>query len=204
MRRTAGIIIPVYQEQGIARLTHKHEHGSEVVYSERSLHYEQYLSLQHNCRRSPMIAQDLRDDHLNDPSMATWLASPLRLNNVGVQRIQHLRRNQSRPPIAISHLSRQAPTSHRLHMSHTLRQQPQQPGSKSRTTSNPKDSEPVEVPKVSFRDLGATRTVKIVIIVAICIAGTAETVTYSLWIWRYFYPPKEKANSEVAEYVEGK
>lgn len=133
--------------------------------------------------------------------MATGLVSPLRLHNIGVQHIQCLRRNQSRLSIANPRATRQAPISHNNHTSHTVRQQPQQFGSKSRPISQQKGSGPVEIPKVSFKDLGATRTVKIVIIVAICIAGTAETVMYSLWIWRYFYPPKDEEDSGVTEHV---
>jgi hypothetical protein len=49
----------------------------------------------------------------------------------------------------------------------------------------PKNANP-SLGAASFKDLGATRTVKIVVIIAISIMATAETFTYGLWGWRKY------------------
>ncbi|KAF4550623.1 Hypothetical protein D9617_16g014110 [Elsinoe fawcettii] len=56
-----------------------------------------------------------------------------------------------------------------------------------------------EIPKFNFKDLGANRTVKIVVIVALTIAGTAETVTWVRLIGRWWRGRQEKANEEERE-----
>ncbi|PNS18239.1 hypothetical protein CAC42_7608 [Sphaceloma murrayae] len=45
-------------------------------------------------------------------------------------------------------------------------------------TAHGKHKEEVSIPRANFSDLGASRTVKIVVVVALSTAATAETVTY--------------------------
>ncbi len=47
----------------------------------------------------------------------------------------------------------------------------------------------------SFKELGATRTVKVVVYVAIGIIATVETVTYTRFLWAKF-GPKPKVEGE--------
>jgi len=56
---------------------------------------------------------------------------------------------------------------------------------------------------LSFKELGATRTVKIVVIVAICILGTAETIFWVQVGWRKFFGGTKEDEQE-AEIVEEK
>jgi hypothetical protein len=60
--------------------------------------------------------------------------------------------------------------------------------------------EEAEIPKTDFRAIfrNAHPAVKGVVIVMLVIMATAETYTYSIWIWRKLYPPKEDTN-EAAE-----
>ncbi|KAK6539478.1 hypothetical protein TWF694_009701 [Orbilia ellipsospora] len=48
-----------------------------------------------------------------------------------------------------------------------------------------------EMPKINWRDLGANRTVKIVVIVALSIIGTMESIFYVKLFMRKFFPGKE-------------
>tara|TARA_R110002060_G_scaffold23182_4_gene31419 strand:+ start:223 stop:378 length:156 start_codon:yes stop_codon:yes gene_type:complete len=50
--------------------------------------------------------------------------------------------------------------------------------------------------------LGATRTVKIVVYIAVAIIGTAETFTWSKFLWAKFGPKKEDAEVEAGAEVE--
>lgn len=69
-----------------------------------------------------------------------------------------------------------------------------QPPSASETQSKPAPSWPqIKV----LDDLGATRGVKIFILVCLSIYGTMETIFYTKAIMRYFYPPME--DGEVSE-----
>ena len=58
-----------------------------------------------------------------------------------------------------------------------------------------------ELPPISFNwtDLGANRTVKITILIAVGIIGTTETIFYTRALWRYFVPPESSGPSEGSE-----
>jgi hypothetical protein len=60
-----------------------------------------------------------------------------------------------------------------------------------RPHANPEDPHP----SFSFADLGATRTVKITVLVALSIFGTLETIFWAKALWRYFVPPESSASS---------
>ncbi|KAK6496652.1 hypothetical protein TWF481_001642 [Arthrobotrys musiformis] len=60
-----------------------------------------------------------------------------------------------------------------------------------------------EMPKINWRDLGASRTVKIVVIVALSIVGTMETIFYVKLFMRRFFPDEEKPVAENESVVEG-
>ncbi|EPS41685.1 hypothetical protein H072_4396 [Dactylellina haptotyla CBS 200.50] len=53
-----------------------------------------------------------------------------------------------------------------------------------------------EMPRISWKDLGASRTVKIVVIVALSIVGTMETIFYFKMFMRKFFPDKEEEVEE--------
>ncbi len=57
---------------------------------------------------------------------------------------------------------------------------------------------------LSFKELGATRTVKIVAIIALCIIGTAETVFWVQVGWRKFFGGGTTAEEQDADAVQGK
>ncbi|KAJ6264446.1 hypothetical protein Dda_0592 [Drechslerella dactyloides] len=48
-----------------------------------------------------------------------------------------------------------------------------------------------EMPKINWKELGASRTVKIVLIIALSIIGTMETIFYFKLFMRRFFPDKE-------------
>ena len=56
----------------------------------------------------------------------------------------------------------------------------------------------------SFKDLGATRTVKIVVIVAVCIMGTAETIFWTQVVWRKFFGAGNEGDGPDGKATEGK
>ncbi|KAF3934140.1 hypothetical protein ABW20_dc0101000 [Dactylellina cionopaga] len=60
------------------------------------------------------------------------------------------------------------------------------------TPNNPNQHQEVsnEMPKISWKDLGASRTVKIVVIIALSIIGTMETIFYFKMFMRKFFPEK--------------
>ncbi|KAF2843211.1 hypothetical protein M501DRAFT_994067 [Patellaria atrata CBS 101060] len=53
------------------------------------------------------------------------------------------------------------------------------------TSGNP------ELPSFSFKDLGATKTVRYVVIVAIAIGATIESIFWVKVGWRWLYPAQE-------------
>lgn len=57
----------------------------------------------------------------------------------------------------------------------------------------------VEPPKASFRDLGASRTVKVVVIVALMVFGTMESIFWMRVLWEKFgsSPTEEQKESKV-------
>jgi hypothetical protein len=68
------------------------------------------------------------------------------------------------------------------------------------TKSTPKSSsgrpassaEDIEIKSAPFSELGASKTVKIVVIVAISILATVETFTYSMWIYNKWFKKEEE------------
>ena len=55
--------------------------------------------------------------------------------------------------------------------------------------------EPPEIPSFSFRGLGASRPVKIVVWTALGVLGTVETVFYTRAAWQWMYPKTEDVSS---------
>lgn len=66
------------------------------------------------------------------------------------------------------------------------------------TRQSEKDDQHEMVPKVNFRDMfdKTSPWVKGVVYVAIAVIATAETYTYSIWIWHSLYPPQTPAAKE--------
>ncbi|KAK6520264.1 hypothetical protein TWF506_000542 [Arthrobotrys conoides] len=60
-----------------------------------------------------------------------------------------------------------------------------------------------EMPKISWKDLGASRTVKVVVIVALSIVGTMETIFYVKVLMRKFFPDEEKPVGDEEPVVDG-
>ncbi|RVX68174.1 hypothetical protein B0A52_08682 [Exophiala mesophila] len=56
------------------------------------------------------------------------------------------------------------------------------------------NTNPGQLPKFSFNDLGATPRIKIFIYVVVAILATVETYTYSIWIWQRWF--KKTAEQE--------
>ncbi|KAF2170610.1 hypothetical protein M409DRAFT_19427 [Zasmidium cellare ATCC 36951] len=64
---------------------------------------------------------------------------------------------------------------------------------------NPKtkrEEDTPEIPSFSFKDLGASPTVKAVVYLGIGIIATAETYTYSMWAWNWW---KRRGEGRVGE-----
>ncbi|KAK6344945.1 hypothetical protein TWF718_006895 [Orbilia javanica] len=59
-----------------------------------------------------------------------------------------------------------------------------------------------EMPKVNWKDLGASRTVKIVVIVALSIVGTMETIFYVKLFMKRFFPDEEESVDESQSAIE--
>ena len=62
----------------------------------------------------------------------------------------------------------------------------------------PVQSQPNQNPSfqsASFKDLGATRTVKIVVLVCLGVLGTLETIFWTKAVWRYFVESKASGES---------
>ncbi|KAK6340380.1 hypothetical protein TWF730_002140 [Orbilia blumenaviensis] len=81
---------------------------------------------------------------------------------------------------------------------------PQRAFSSQRPMPNPNQGQEVshEMPKVNWKDLGASRTVKIVVIVALSIVGTMETIFYFKLFMRRFFPDEEAPVTEDVPAVE--
>jgi len=64
------------------------------------------------------------------------------------------------------------------------------------TSTYPKPAKPPnqnqEMPMAKFSELGASRTVKIVVIIVLTIGGTLETIFWAKIIWRKFFREKEE------------
>ncbi|KAK5955479.1 hypothetical protein OHC33_003117 [Knufia fluminis] len=75
------------------------------------------------------------------------------------------------------------------------------PSQPKQNPSNP--SSDTKATLVNFKDLGATRTVKIVVIIALCIMGTAETIFWAQVLWRKFFGGGEQ-KEEIERAVEVK
>ena len=58
------------------------------------------------------------------------------------------------------------------------------------------------LPKINLKDLGATTPIRIVIYIVIGIIGTAETVFWCQWLWRFIYPASKDARKEEGSEVE--
>lgn len=57
---------------------------------------------------------------------------------------------------------------------------------------NGKKGNPDEFMKAApFSELGATKTVRMVVLVAVSIVATVETYTYGLWIWNRWFKKEE-------------
>ena len=57
------------------------------------------------------------------------------------------------------------------------------------------EKEQVEPTSFSFKDLGMSPTVKIVVYTALGIIGTAETITYGTWGYYKLFPKKSSEDS---------
>ncbi|MCJ1472112.1 hypothetical protein MMC13_000759 [Lambiella insularis] len=66
---------------------------------------------------------------------------------------------------------------------------PRKPG------STPLSGNPAH-PRVSFKDLGATWTVKVVVIACLTVLGTLETIFYLRMGWAWLYPVAEGEEEE--------
>lgn len=68
---------------------------------------------------------------------------------------------------------------------------------KSANSSNDakKHTNPGEMPAFSFKDLGATRPVKVVVYLMVGIIGTAETFTYGKWAYHAWWKPSDEVES---------
>ncbi|KAH7419639.1 hypothetical protein BKA64DRAFT_699667 [Cadophora sp. MPI-SDFR-AT-0126] len=115
-------------------------------------------------------------------------AAPLRASRLRLPtiHIHQPRLHQSFPsPISqSSHSSKSFSTNVRLHAQNSSPSKPPLP-------PNPSFG------ATSFKELGATRTVKIVVYTAVFIIGTAETFTWSKFLWAKFGPKEEDAVVEI-------
>ncbi|KAF3920048.1 hypothetical protein ABW21_db0207655 [Orbilia brochopaga] len=77
-------------------------------------------------------------------------------------------------------------------LSVTIRSSPQRSFS---SQKGPQKQNPQEVshemPKISWKELGASKPIKIVLIIALSIVGTMETIFYVKLFMRRFFPSKE-------------
>jgi hypothetical protein len=80
-----------------------------------------------------------------------------------------------------------------VHSQHQHQNHPS--ASQSQKTSPSESSTNPALPSLNLTDLGATRTVKIVVLLALVVFGTMETVFYAKALWRYFVPPEPAAPS---------
>jgi len=62
--------------------------------------------------------------------------------------------------------------------------------STNKPTPNQNSQDPF--PKANFKDLGANRTVKVVVIASLAVIATAETIAWTKFLWGKFGPKSEK------------
>ena len=117
-------------------------------------------------------------------------------------------------PLRASYIRPQTNLIHLPHVQHRLQSSPSQFPHPSRSISThpqlrTQNSGPKQPPPpnpsfgaASFKELGATRTVKIVVYIAIAIMATAETFTWSKFLWAKFGSKKEDAEIEAGAEVE--
>lgn len=75
--------------------------------------------------------------------------------------------------------------------SKTQKAPPHKPASSTHASGNP------SYPTLSFKDLGASRTVKIVVIAGLSVIGTIESIFWAKVIWaKISPPPQEEPKSE--------
>lgn len=121
----------------------------------------------------------------------------------------HLRASHPRPQTNLTHQPhvQQRLQSSPTHLSHPSRSISTHPQLRTQNfgPNSPKPPPPPPNPSfgaASFKELGATRTVKIVVYIAVAIIGTAETFTWSKFLWAKFGPKKEDAEVEAGAEVE--
>lgn len=68
-----------------------------------------------------------------------------------------------------------------------------------RQSQNRKQNDEPELPRFSFKDLGASPTVKAVVYTALGIYGTAETYFYGRWAYEKFYRKKDAEEDIVSQ-----
>ena len=83
-------------------------------------------------------------------------------------------------------ISRALLSTHRARLADQRSEKMQQPES-NKQSSKPAPENP-SMPAFSLQGLGATRTVKIVVLCAIGIMGTMETIFYTKVAWNYLFP----------------
>ncbi|KAK6522609.1 hypothetical protein TWF281_002047 [Arthrobotrys megalospora] len=81
---------------------------------------------------------------------------------------------------------------------HMLKPLPQRAFSSQRPNPNQSQEVSHEMPKINWKDLGASRTVKIVVIIALSVVGTMESIFYFKLFMRRFFPDEEKPTEEGA------
>lgn len=122
----------------------------------------------------------------------TRAAAPLRTSYLRPQiNLIHLPCVQQRlqsSPSQFPHPSRSFSTHPQLHTQNPSPNSPNSP--KQPLPPNP------SFDAASFKELGATRTVKIVVYIAVAVMGTAETFTWSKFLWAKFGPKEEDAEIE--------
>lgn len=69
----------------------------------------------------------------------------------------------------------------------------QKPGSNGPTPPNP------SYPTFSFQDLGANRTVKVIVIVCLTVFGTLESIFWAKFLWAKFSPSPENESQPEAK-----
>ncbi|KAK6338917.1 hypothetical protein TWF696_009718 [Orbilia brochopaga] len=120
--------------------------------------------------------------------MATLLRtvkpSYLQSHMSGLPRYMHVQTLKTQKPLAI-----------------TLRPAPQRLFSSQKGPQRPNSHQEVshEMPKISWKELGASKPIKIVLIIALSIIGTMETIFYFKLFMRKFFPNEEPPEGEFPE-----
>ncbi|KAF2458302.1 hypothetical protein BDY21DRAFT_342118 [Lineolata rhizophorae] len=104
-------------------------------------------------------------------------------------------RHDQAPPSSLHHPC-PAPAPQQQRPLSTSKEPPRKPNPDAK--SSPSESDP-ETPSFSFKDLGATKTTRVVVYGALMVVGTAETVTWGTWAWRKFGPKNEDGKDEEGE-----